>query len=286
MKSNLIPLFPLKSIVLPGGIFRLRIFERRYIDMIKNCIKDEIGFCITLTRSEPRDSYITDIYNYGCYVKIIDWNQLEDGLLGITVEGINKVHVLECDLNKNNLLIGSIEKIDLEKTLIIFTADHGADSASWTPEMEKFAQDNIENRKVEPGLVANIATKVPKSLIPFRKTLSDKYREKRDQTIEKKMQPERKKVDDLNLGSYEKRIIENAVGSIPRVYEEMCHVPLIISGFKLPNKIIEELVSSIDIFPTIAEIVDMPKKNTKIHGRSLLPVINGKKIEERAPKII
>ena len=115
MKSNLIPLFPLKSIVLPGGIFPLRIFERRYIDMIKNCIKDEIGFCITLTRSEPRDSYITDIYNYGCYVKIIDWNQLEDGLLGITVEGINKVHVLECDLNKNNLLIGSIEKIDLEK---------------------------------------------------------------------------------------------------------------------------------------------------------------------------
>ena len=165
--------------------------------------------------------------------------------------------------------------------MIIFTADHGADSASWTPEMEKFAQDNIENRKVEPGLVANIATKVPKSLIPFRKTLSDKYREKRDQTIEKKMQPERKKVDDLNLGSYEKRIIENAVGSIPRVYEEMCHVPLIISGFKLPNKIIEELVSSIDIFPTIAEIVDMPKKNTEIHGRSLLPIINGKKIEER-----
>lgn len=181
-----------------------------------------------------------------------------------------------------DIWIGKIlEKIDLEKTLIIFTADHGADSASWTPEMEKFAQDNIENRKVEPGLVANIAIKVPKSLIPFRKTLSDKYREKRDQTIEKKMQPERKKVDDLNLGSYEKRIIQNAVGSIPKVYEEMCHVPLIISGFKLPNKIIEELVSSIDIFPTIAEIVDMPKKNTQIHGRSLLPVIIGKKIEER-----
>ena len=75
--------------------------------------------------------------------------------------------------------------------------------------------------------------------------------------------------------------MQNAVGSIPRGYEEMCHVPLIISGFKFSNKIIEELVSSIDIFPTIAEIVDIPKKNTKIHGRSLLPLINGKKIEER-----
>ena len=44
--------------------------------------------------------------------------------------------------------IGKIlEKINLENTLIIFTADHGSDAASWTPEMEKFAQLNIENQK-------------------------------------------------------------------------------------------------------------------------------------------
>ena len=67
MKKESIPLFPLKSIVLPGGIFPLRIFERRYIDMVKSCIKDDAGFCIVLVRNDTKDKYIDDIYNYGCY---------------------------------------------------------------------------------------------------------------------------------------------------------------------------------------------------------------------------
>ena len=43
MNKESIPLFPLKSIVLPGGIFPLRILERRYIDMGKNSIKKDTG---------------------------------------------------------------------------------------------------------------------------------------------------------------------------------------------------------------------------------------------------
>ena len=112
-------MFPLKSIVLPGGLFPLRIFERRYINMVKNCLKNETGFCITLVRAESDNGYITNVYNYGCYVKIVDWNQLEDGLLGITVEGIKKIHVLECNLNEDNLLQGSIEDIEVEKEYMV-----------------------------------------------------------------------------------------------------------------------------------------------------------------------
>ena len=119
MKKNQIPMFPLKSIVLPGGLFPLRIFERRYINMVKNCLKNETGFCITLVREESENGYITNVYNYGCYVKIVDWNQLEDGLLGIIVEGIKKIHVLECNLNEDNLLQGSIEDIEVEKEYMV-----------------------------------------------------------------------------------------------------------------------------------------------------------------------
>ena len=119
MKKNQIAMFPLKSIVLPGGLFPLRIFERRYINMVKNCLKNETGFCITLVRAESDNGYITNVYNYGCYVKIVDWNQLEDGLLGITVEGIKKIHVLECNLNEDNLLQGSIEDIEVEKEYMV-----------------------------------------------------------------------------------------------------------------------------------------------------------------------
>ena len=119
MNKESVPLFPLKSIVLPGGIFPLRIFERRYIDMVKNCIKDETGFCIVLVRNDTKDKYIDDIYNYGCYVKITDWNQLEDGLLGITVEGQSKVQILNSKLNDNNLLCGNIELRSDEKEYMI-----------------------------------------------------------------------------------------------------------------------------------------------------------------------
>ena len=166
------------------------------------------------------------------------------------------------------------KKIDLEKTLIIFTADHGSDAASWTPEMEEYAQSNIENRKVESGNIHKIAMKVPKSFIPFRKKLSEKYRKDRNEKIEKKIQPNLEKINELSLSPYEKRVMQNAVVSIPKIYEEMCHVPLIMSGFGVKKNVIKELVSSIDIFPTISEIIHLPKKMEKIHGQSLLPLIN------------
>ena len=220
------------------------------------------------------------------YLHLMDLHGTETSFLSDPPEefsdkkfGINRYDRM---ISAMDVWLGKIlEKIDLENTLIILTADHGADSASWTPEMEKFAQYNIENRKVESGIIHKMSMKVPKSIIPFRKKLSDKYREKRDQTIEKKIQSEIKKIDDLELTPYEKRIMQNAVGSIPKIYEEMCHVPLIISGLNIPNKIIQQLVSSIDIFPTIADIVKMPQNTVKIHGQSLFPLINDKILEER-----
>ena len=80
-----IPIFPLKSIILPGGQFPLRIFERRYLDMIKNSLKNDSGFVIALTKKDA--DYISSVHDYACYVEIVDWSQLDGGLLGITVEG-------------------------------------------------------------------------------------------------------------------------------------------------------------------------------------------------------
>ena len=47
-----IPIFPLKSIILPGGQFPLRIFERRYLDMTRDCLKNNNGFIIALTKKD------------------------------------------------------------------------------------------------------------------------------------------------------------------------------------------------------------------------------------------
>ena len=113
------PIFPLRSIVLPGGLFPLRIFERRYLDMVTTCIKNNEGFCISLVKKEEPDLYVKDVFEYGSWVEITDWNKLQDGLLGITVEGKNIVKISNTSLDKENLLRGTIKKLDLEKEYLI-----------------------------------------------------------------------------------------------------------------------------------------------------------------------
>ena len=106
---NKIPIFPLKSIILPGGQFPLRIFERRYLDMIRDSLKTNSGFVIALTKKDA--DYISSVHDYACYVDIIDWSQLDGGLLGITVEGKSLVTLSNCKLDETNLLRGDAQQI-------------------------------------------------------------------------------------------------------------------------------------------------------------------------------
>ena len=105
MKSN-IPIFPLSSIIFPGGYMPLRIFETRYIDMVKNCIKDNTGFGISLTK-ENKNEY----YDVGTYSKIADWKQMDDGLLGITVRGKFRYKIVKSEIQSDNLITADIESI-------------------------------------------------------------------------------------------------------------------------------------------------------------------------------
>ena len=104
MNNTNIPLFPLKSIVLPGGIFPLRIFERRYIDMVKNCVKNNTGFGISL--SKPNNE---DFYNVGTFCKISDWEQMDDGLLGITARGKSRYKIINSRVETDNLITANVE---------------------------------------------------------------------------------------------------------------------------------------------------------------------------------
>ena len=106
-----IPIFPLQSIILPGGQFPLRIFERRYLDMVRTSLKMNEGFVIALSKEESE--FISSVYEYACYVEIVDWTQLDGGLLGITVEGKNIVKIENNKLDKYNLLRGDIENVNL-----------------------------------------------------------------------------------------------------------------------------------------------------------------------------
>ncbi len=86
-----IPLFPLSAVLLPYGRMPLRIFERRYLDLVRDCMKSGEPFGVVWIRrgSEvaQRGGESPDLGAYGTTAHIVDWDQLPNGLLGITVEG-------------------------------------------------------------------------------------------------------------------------------------------------------------------------------------------------------
>lgn len=83
-----LPLFPLSTVLFPGCVLDLQVFEARYLDMIARCMKQGSGFgvvCI-LEGSETGDIE-PDIAGIGCEARVSDFQKQENGLLGIRVEG-------------------------------------------------------------------------------------------------------------------------------------------------------------------------------------------------------
>ena len=101
-----IPLFPLNSVLFPKGRISLQIFESRYVDMIRNSLKTQSGFGIVLINSGSevaKTGQKLDIHRTGTYCEVVDWNQLPNGLLGITAEGRSTFRVIESWREKDNL---------------------------------------------------------------------------------------------------------------------------------------------------------------------------------------
>ncbi len=107
-KPNKFPVFPLGLVVLPGTIQTLQIFEPRYLAMVKNCMIAESGFVITLSKeNKSGESFMSQ----GTFVEIIDFNQLPNGLLGITVRGTQKVSIKSVEQAESGLHYASISPI-------------------------------------------------------------------------------------------------------------------------------------------------------------------------------
>jgi len=91
----------------------LRIFEPRYTRMIKEACANDAGFVICMLNSKGSKEQNTHIFATGTYCKVIDFDVLEDGLLGITVEGIYCVTVSNIATEKDGLRVAECEKIDV-----------------------------------------------------------------------------------------------------------------------------------------------------------------------------
>ena len=110
MKKNNLPVFPLGLVALPGTIQNLQIFEPRYIRMVKECMAKDHGFVIVFQNGTNKNGNY-EISKKGSYVEIIDFNNLPNGLLGITVKSINKVAIKDLTQLEDGLHVAQINPL-------------------------------------------------------------------------------------------------------------------------------------------------------------------------------
>ena len=85
-----IPLFPLHTVLFPDGYLKLRIFEQRYIDMVRECSLKASCFGVCLINNPEDSNRPANHMRVGTTAEICDFSTLDDGLLGITAHGRQK----------------------------------------------------------------------------------------------------------------------------------------------------------------------------------------------------
>ncbi|MBX2886711.1 MAG: LON peptidase substrate-binding domain-containing protein [Granulosicoccus sp.] len=103
-----LPLFPLSSLVMPDGLMPLRLFERRYLDMVSDSLKNNTGFGICLIKEGKEAGEPATPYAWGTHVKVVDFDQGKDGLLNIVAQGIEEFELLDFKAEDSGLLTGHV----------------------------------------------------------------------------------------------------------------------------------------------------------------------------------
>jgi len=113
-----LPLFPLQTVLFPGGPLPLRIFEPRYVDMIGRCMKTGLGFGVTLVKS-GEETGAASLHDFGTVANIVDFDQLPDGTLGVVVIGGTRFLVRSVQREADGLNVGQVELLEDEPRAIL-----------------------------------------------------------------------------------------------------------------------------------------------------------------------
>ena len=108
-------LFPLNTVLFPGCVLDLQIFEARYLDMISRCMKQGAGFGVVCILEGDEVGLAPEGYALiGCEARITDFQQQDNGLLGIRVEGGRRFRVTRTEVQRDQLLVAEVEWLEDE----------------------------------------------------------------------------------------------------------------------------------------------------------------------------
>lgn len=104
-----LPIFPLRTVLFPDGFLPLRIFEQRYLKMVRDCASNDsdFGVCLILEGEEAIAPVKPALV--GTLAEIVDWYTLEDGLLGVSAIGADRFRVAHTQRLADGLMMGQVE---------------------------------------------------------------------------------------------------------------------------------------------------------------------------------
>ena len=237
--------------------------EESFLDYGMSVFTDAGRITLDKLNSKMREPWLFLIHTEDLHFPITNPKGFEDEKFGS--------NNYEKQISAMDYWLGQIlEKIDLEKTLVVIIGDHG----SYIQALSKESLNIDFQDKGELQMkVLKISNKFPKFLEPLklnlflaRENISRKRKEK--------------KIKDLDLKPHEIRGLLHQRSNLERfLFDEKVRVPLFMIGPKVDQGMtISQQVRLIDVFPTICEIVGIPDKDEKIDGVSLYPLLENRKM--------
>ena len=111
-------LFPLNIVLFPDGPLPLRIFETRYVDMVRRCMREAEAFGVVLIR-EGNEVGPAETFDVGTMVKIVDFHQLSDGLLGLSCVGQQRFRIRSRARQADGLNLAEVDRLTPEPTVAV-----------------------------------------------------------------------------------------------------------------------------------------------------------------------
>lgn len=114
-----LPLFPLNTVVFPGGRLPLRIFEQRYLDMVKQAIADHTPFGVCAIREGAETGAAALPCPVGTRVRITDWDMPQTGILHIETQAEERFVIRSTRTEASGLLVGTVDDVSPESAVAI-----------------------------------------------------------------------------------------------------------------------------------------------------------------------
>lgn len=109
-----LPLFPLNTILFPGGVLSLKVFEQRYMDMAKRCLQDQSPFGVCLIKEGGEVASPVVPHGVGSLARIDTWDMRQLGVLNVRAIGLQRFQILEYQTEADGLLLAQVLKLPPE----------------------------------------------------------------------------------------------------------------------------------------------------------------------------